>query len=225
MSIKSVFDKYSKEYDGARRRLIPCFDDFYKIAINTIPFAGEKSIRVLDLGAGTGLLSEMVAAAFPESEIILIDISAEMLAVAKTRLKTFRNKISYIENDYTKREMPGKFDAIISSLSIHHLDGSDKKTLFGNCYQSLVPGGIFINADQVAGETPDIEKTYRQKWLAEAGNNGATEDELKAALERMKEDKMSTLSYQLTCLKEAGFSDVNCWYRNDSFVVFSGTKK
>ena len=225
MSIKSVFDKHSEEYDGARRRLIPCFDDFYRIAISSIPFDKDRNIKVLDLGAGTGLSSEMVLLAYPEAEITLVDVSGKMLAIAKSRLGRFQNKIEYREEDYTKVQIEGEYDLIISSLSIHHLNDNEKRHLFGNCYHSLAVGGAFINADQVLGETPEIDKTYRERWLKEVRGNGATEIELAAAFERMKEDKMSTLPYQLSCLREAGFSETKCWYKYYSFVVFGGTKR
>jgi len=225
VSIKSTFDKYSSEYDGARRKLIPCFDDFYRTAITIIPFDKGKKIRVLDLGAGTGLLSEMVALAYPYSEITLIDVSGKMLAIAKSRLSKFNNKIEYIEKDYSQWEIQDKYDLIISALSIHHLNEEEKKGLFTNCYHSLSFGGLFINADQILGESYDIEKTYRQKWLEEVRNNGVSESELESAFERMQEDKMSTLPYQLSCLKEVGFVETTCWYQNFSFAVFSGTRK
>ena len=181
MSIKSTFDKYSAEYDGGRRKLIPCFDDFYRTAISIIPFDKGKTIRVLDLGAGTGLLSEMVAVAYPCSELTLVDVSGKMLAIAKTRLSKSTNKIEYREEDYSEWKIQDKYDLIISSLSIHHLNDSEKKELFGNCYCSLSSGGVFINADQILGESPDIEKMYCAKWLEEVKNNGVSEQELESA--------------------------------------------
>ncbi|MCP4689764.1 MAG: class I SAM-dependent methyltransferase, partial [Desulfobacterales bacterium] len=85
-------------------------------------------------------------------------------------------------------------------------------------------GGIFINADQVLGATPEIEKRYQETWLKQIRENGVTDAELAAARERMKEDKMSTLHDQLLWLKEANFTNVNCWWKNYSFAVFSGRK-
>lgn len=224
MSVKTVFDKYSSVYDCARRKLIPCFDDFYGIAVDIIPFPREESIKALDLGAGTGILSEMVAREFPASEIHLMDVSGKMLLAAKRRLQRYDNIFRYVIADYVHESFDEKFDVIISALSIHHLSCSEKDFLFMKCYELLNPGGVFINADQILGETPAIELHYRRRWVEEVKNNGVTANELKAAFERMKEDKTSTLSYQFDCLAKAGFVEVNCWYKNYSFVVFSGSK-
>lgn len=61
MSIKNAFDMAAKDYDQARKQLIPCFDDFYGTALELIPFETKDRINVLDLGAGTGLFSSLVA--------------------------------------------------------------------------------------------------------------------------------------------------------------------
>ena len=99
-----------------------------------------------------------------------------------------------------------------------------KEELFKMVYSCLKPGGVFINADQVLGETEEIDKVYRTKWIEKVRDKGCTEREMEAALERMKEDKMSPLSHQLSAMSDAGFTQVNCWFKHFSFVVYSGKK-
>lgn len=226
MSIQSAFDKYATEYDSARKKLIPCFDDFYQTAIEEIPFRKDQEIEVLDLGAGTGLMAGFVAEKYPKAKILLIDIAEKMLAEARKKLKCFENDFAFKVANYSDAKTFGKnFDLIISSLSIHHLSDDEKQNLFKSIYSHLKPGGVFINADQVLGDSEEIEKTYQKRWIAQVKANGVTEVELDAALERMKEDKMSTLAAQIQWLKDAGFENANCWFKYYSFVVFSGKKR
>jgi tRNA (cmo5U34)-methyltransferase len=145
-----------------------------------------------------------------------------MLDQAKNSLDKLSNKFSYLVANYSNLELSGSFDVVISALSIHHLTGEEKKSLFKKIFTNLNNGGIFINADQVQGETVEIETKYREVWLRQVQENGIGKSELEAALERMKEDKMSLLSSQLQWLNQAGFEEVNCWYKNYSFVVYSG---
>ncbi|MFW8602564.1 methyltransferase domain-containing protein, partial [Desulfobacterota bacterium M19] len=95
-NIKSVFDKYAAQYNKSRQMLIPCFDDFYKIAVEIIPFKLDKTIKVLDLGAGTGIISYFVASKYEKSDITLIDVSENMLNQAKNSLCKLSNKFSYL---------------------------------------------------------------------------------------------------------------------------------
>ena len=127
MSVVNKFNQKAKEYDSERRALIPCFDDFYGVAIDCIDFK-EDNPKVLDLGAGTGILSQFFLEKYPNAEIVLIDLAEEMLKEAEKRFEGNDN-ISFICDDYITHEFNTKFDIIISSLSIHHLTGTEKKVL------------------------------------------------------------------------------------------------
>ncbi len=224
MSIKNAFDTAAQDYNQARKQLIPCFDDFYGTALELILFETKDRLNVLDLGAGTGLFSSLVAQLYPYAEFTLYDLSDKMLEQAKKRFSDIRVNVEYVIKDYSIDLIERKFDLIISALSIHHLTDAEKETLFSRVFSSLNSNGLFINADQVRGETPYEEEIYKSTWLKQIQEKGIAQQTLDAAFERMKEDKMSTLSDQLSWLKKAGFSEVNCWYRNFSFVVYSGLK-
>jgi len=221
MRISAKSNQYAERYDQARQKLIPCYSDFYKTIIKIIPFASSTPLSVADLGAGTGLLSEQILKVFPHSNMTLVDISEEMLNIAKSRLNVYPN-VEYQLSDYSNEMPSGHYDLIVSALSIHHLTDKNKKQLFRGIKNALKPNGIFINADQVLGESEEIENLYYSTWLAEVKRNSITETELSEALDRMKEDKMATLSSQIEWLKESGFSEVNCWYQNLRFAVYSG---
>jgi tRNA (cmo5U34)-methyltransferase len=225
MSVKESFEKDAKNYNNIRKTLIPCYRDFYEIALDIIPFGQDRELRVLDLGAGTGLFANGVARRFPNAQLTLIDISPAMLQVAEKRFsKNDRNRVSFRIDDYAKSRLQGTYDLIISALSIHHLTDDEKQVLFSKIHTILEPGGFFINADQALGENDIAEKLYRHTWLQQIRNKGIEEKNLQAILERMKEDKMSPLSAQLLWTKNAGFIDVTTWYQFYSFVVYSGRK-
>lgn len=216
------FNENASQYDGQRKKLIPCFDDFYSIAIS-IAETNIHNPNILDIGAGTGLLSFLILEKFPKANLTLIDLSEKMLDVAKERFKTNPN-FTYIMDDYTKYKFNKKYDVIISSLSIHHLTGDEKKQLYHNIYSNLNENGVFINADQVLGGTPYIESLYKRDWKYKVENSGLSKGEILSAYERTKLDKMSTLDDQIKWLKEIGFLDVDCVYKYFNFVVLFGRK-
>jgi tRNA (cmo5U34)-methyltransferase len=220
VSIK--FDEVAHEYDNQRRKLIPCFDDFYNVSVS-IADANSNSPNILDLGAGTGLFSSLILQKYPEAKITLIDISEKMLEVAKSRLKGFTN-VNYVLDDYTNFISHEKYDIIISALSIHHLADTNKLELYKNTYLNLKNKGVFINADQVLGDTSFIESLYKNDWKKKVEASGLSKDEIDSAYARTQLDRMSNLKTQINWLQEIGFSDVDCVYKYFNFVVLYGRK-
>jgi len=225
MTVRTTFNKHATSYDEIREQLIPCFDEFYGTALSLLSFKREQRIDILDLGAGTGLLSGRILEHYPNAHIVLLDISENMLKQAQTRFAGVGTQIEFKLSDFCSEPLIGYYDAIVSALAIHHVNADRKRELFLKIYGHLKPTGLFINADQVLGANAAIEERYRQHWLSQVRAAGVSEITLAEALERMQEDKMSTLFDQLAWLKEAGFKDVNCWYKNYSFVVYSGIKR
>jgi tRNA (cmo5U34)-methyltransferase len=215
MSIRETFDRSAGSYDRSRRQLLPCFDAFYGTALERLPFARDAGIRVLDLGAGTGLLSAFIAERFPRARIELVDISEAMLDRARARFAG-ESRLRFHRLDYLREPLGGPYDAVVSALSIHHASADEKVGLYRSAFAALAPGGAFVNADQVPGD--------REAWLREVREGGVSEEDLAAALERMREDRPSAVEDQLRWLEAAGFRGVGCWYRRHIFAVFGGRR-
>jgi tRNA (cmo5U34)-methyltransferase len=227
MKISEMFNQYAQSYDRTRRQLIPCFDAFYGTAIKLIPYNLNESFKVLDLGAGTGLLAQLILAAFPEAQIELIDIAEKMLEEAKRRFHSYPNQISFHVLDYAGEgalSEPDTYDVIVSALSIHHLTSDEKRLLFQKIFSSLKSPGIFINADQCLGENSFIEDIYQKDWFTRIDVGSMAPTEMEGAKERMKFDKKDPLLQQLQWLREAQFKNIGCWFTDYSFSVYSGMK-
>jgi tRNA (cmo5U34)-methyltransferase len=223
LSVDAPFDE-AAGYDRARRQLVPDLDGFYGAALQSVPFGRDARIRVLDLGAGTGLLSSMVAERFPRSRVTLVDLSVEMLRVARRRFVGEPGRFEFRNMDYARKPLPLGYDLVVSALSIHHLTNGDKKELFERIHDALADGGYFVNADQVQGETPEEETSYREWWLRRVREAGVSDGDLDAALSRMRADRNATLRAQLGWLVEAGFGVVRCAYSEHRFAVYGGRK-
>ncbi len=223
-AVRKAFAADADNYDKPRRKLVPCFDDFYRTALDLIPFKPDDKFEVLDLGAGTGILSGMIAEAFPKARLTLFDVTPEMLMIARARLKPLGKRVRFVTADFAADKETKSYDAVVSALAIHHLPDSGKRHLFSDVFKYLTPGGAFINADQVAGDTAGSDRHSREMWMARARELKVTERDLAAALERMKQDLPASVGQQIFWMREAGFSDVACSYRNLIFAVLSGVK-
>ena len=213
----------ASEYDISRRRLIPCYDLFYATAAELAARSLKiKAPVILDLGAGTGLLSEFIIQKVGNATLYLLDESTDMLSKAQQRLVRYQPKI-FIQS-MTDPLPEGEFHAIISSLAIHHLADEDKRSLFERIYQSLAPGGVFINGEQILGSTAWQQSLYEETHLDGARALGSDEDEIRAAQERMAYDKCATLEYQVEWLRQIGFQNADCFFHHFRFAVYAGWK-
>ncbi|MGO4277089.1 class I SAM-dependent methyltransferase, partial [Paenibacillus sp. TAF58] len=101
--ITTKFNEIAEKYDSQRRKLIPCFDDFYHTATSLVK-VDHGSPRILDLGAGTGLFSSYVINQYPNAILTLIDLSQSMLDIAKRRFGETHTNVTCLAEDYSMFE-------------------------------------------------------------------------------------------------------------------------
>ena len=148
------FDQWSGAYDEDILRMqnegYP-FEGYYQTlgTIQNKVLSGHAK-NILDIGIGTGLLSEVL---YKEGiQITGLDFSAKMLAQARQKMPD-GNFIQFDFNAGLPDELTGKkFDCIISSYAIHHINDYKKAALISQLLNHLNPDGwIFIG--DVAFET------------------------------------------------------------------------
>lgn len=225
MRIEQAFDNSVEYYDNWMKLALPRYDEIFSTALELVPFETNEAVEVLDLGAGTGLFSQHIFSKYPQAEFVLCDLAPKMLEVAKERFHQYRGQFEYIVTDYRDYQSSKRFDLVISSLSIHHLADKEKKKLFRDVYRVLNETGIFINVDQIKGPTLDIQNMYWENWLEKVRKSGAEEEKIQASVQRRTEyDKDALLLDQLNWLSEAGFTNIDCVYKNFFIGVFYASK-
>jgi tRNA (cmo5U34)-methyltransferase len=222
--IKRAFDEAASQYDAQRIFVIPQIEEFYNAAVWAADWEGNRP-AILDIGAGTGLLADLLLTRYPFASLSLLDFSEPMLEKARERFSG-RNHVRYIVADYSSADLVGTYDLVCSALSIHHLSREDKERLYGQIFDALNPGGVFVNADQVLGKSPRIQKRFMEYW-DDFVRDGPLSREEAVEIRRRRDtfDRNEYLDVQIGWLRDCGFSDVDVVYKNRMFVVFTGRKE
>jgi tRNA (cmo5U34)-methyltransferase len=158
--------------------------DYYRLQEETALATGAGASRLLELGTGTGETALRVLARHPGAALTGVDVSDDMLAVARERLPAAALRVARLEDPLPA----GPFDLVFSALCVHHLDGRGKTELFRRVAAVLAPGGRFVIGDVVVPDDPadaitplgeDYDFPSRAdeqlEWLADAGFEASVE--------------------------------------------------
>lgn len=222
--VKSHFDSKYYDYDILIRKLIPKYDDIHRLVVGAIDFPRNKKLEILDLGIGTGQTALALVEKFPSATIDGVDISEKMILQGKERLKNFLDRLNFIEQDIKNLAVKKEYCACVAVLCIHHLHGEQKQTLFRKIFNLLVPNGIFVIGDIIKFdsdvETKEKEKQWRDFLISNLGpKEGSYWFE-----NYQEEDLPSSISEQLTWLKNAGFAETKCLWEYMNYGVLFARK-
>ncbi|HEY3288811.1 MAG TPA: class I SAM-dependent methyltransferase [Anaerolineae bacterium] len=198
------------------------------------------ALRFLDLGCGDGILGATLLGRFPRSHGVMADFSEPMLQAARGQLKSFASQLAFIQADYADPAWVSlvspyaPFDAIVSGFSIHHQPDERKRNLYGELYNLLAPGGLFVNLEHVASRTAWGEKLFDALFIDSLVSfhsrkgSGRTRDEIANEYyyrEDRKANILTSVDVQCDWLREIGFTDVDCYFRIFELAVFGGMKQ
>jgi tRNA (cmo5U34)-methyltransferase len=168
--------------------------------------------RVLDLGMGNGRLIGLLRTRWPSARAVGLDFSPPLLEAARQRFAG-TDGIRVAAHDLME-PLPaavGSFDAVVSGLAIHHLPHARKRSLFGEVFAMLEPGGVFANLDVVESPTPELHERAQAAF-------GFGPDEQDSS------DQPAPLHAQLRWLEDAGFNHVDCFWKWLDLALIAGTK-
>jgi tRNA (cmo5U34)-methyltransferase len=208
------------EYDSLIRRAVPRYDEMTTRLVDYLP---RSATSVLELGCGTGNLTVALAARYPDTKLTVVDAAPEMLAATKARLG--ERTATFVEKRFEDLSFAdGEFDLVVSSISLHHL--RDKGPVYRNVHSALAAGGAFCFSDQLAGATARLHDHNWIRWLEFCRAPGNCSDgEVQSLLDHAAaHDHYTPLPEQFALLERAGFSSVDCVWRNWIWGIIIGER-
>ena len=169
----------------------------------------QHARRILDIGTGDGRLLGLLKIDRPQASAVALDFSPTMLLAARQRFAADPS-VTVVEHDLDQR-LPklGRFDAVMSSFAIHHCVDQRKRSLYGEIFELLEPGGIFCNLAHVASPSPEMHL----RFLDALGVAPEAED---------PSNKLLDAETQLDWLRAIGFAHVDCYWKWSELALLVG---
>ncbi|NDJ60491.1 MAG: class I SAM-dependent methyltransferase [Chloroflexi bacterium] len=185
----------------------------------------EPGKTILDLGYGSGLVDEAIFQRIETAQIVGVDRSEAMMALAAERLAAYPFKFISVTHDMT--DLPAllgpdsplprqQYQIAINVQALHHLPHESLRAGYHAVYEILEPGGYFFQAERIAVPSAAVFDLYHALWAHLDGQYGtqvaASEQSSYAdhvAHLARREDHPAALQAHLAWLAEAGF-DAAC---------------
>lgn len=215
----------AESYDSLIRRAVPRYDEMTARLLEYLP---RDARRVLELGCGTGNLSMHLVSVLPAAALTLVDGSEEMIELVRSRVAESKSsssrRVEYHVARFEELDFPPEsFDLVVSSISLHHVQ--DKARLYARLRSMMHGGGGFCFADQMRGEPDANHRVNWERWLDFCREPGhCTPEEIDSLLEHAAaHDHYTTLTEHSALLSAAGFSQIDCVWRNWMWGIVTAT--
>ncbi|MBI0583801.1 MAG: class I SAM-dependent methyltransferase [Methanomassiliicoccus sp.] len=223
--VRSNFSGKAREYDERITKIIPRYTEMLGVLVSCIVPPEGRRLRVIDIGCGTGALSMALLRAHPDAELTCLDMTENMLDIARERLGHHRDA-RFVLADLYDFEFEGPYDVVMSSLALHHLvTDHDKREVYRKIHDALRPGGQFFNADIVLGSDEEMQEMYMTRWKEFMYLSFPKEEIDHQQVPRYRrEDSPARLVDHLLWLNEAGFRGADVVWKYFNFAVYGGRR-
>jgi ubiquinone/menaquinone biosynthesis C-methylase UbiE len=212
----------ANDYDRAIRTLVPHYDEMIATALALLDALVAPGARFLDLGGGTGALSDAILRARPGAHVTLLDVDVQMLAQARARLARFGERVTFVQASF--HDPLPRADAVVASLALHHIDALDAKArVYAAIRAALPPGGLLLNLDATVSADPVLAAQTFDAWAAAMGAHGIDDATARGHFaDWAQEDRYFSLHEELGALARAGFAHPECFWRRAPQTIYGG---
>ena len=217
--MKRHLDVDAERYDVEIRRFIPHYEEMIATGVEVLSALAPATGRVLDLGGGTGALSSALLDGLPGVQVTVLDVDTDMLREARRRLARYDERVSFQEGSFLD-PLPAA-DVVVASLALHHVHDLKIKTeLYRSIHKTLSPGGVLLNLDAAVTEGARLNGLVFDRMTERMRDHGISDAEARAHFAAWaEEDRYFPLDAELAALREAGFGEVECFWRRQLCAV------
>jgi ubiquinone/menaquinone biosynthesis C-methylase UbiE len=140
------FTRWSESYDRCILQWL-LFGPSHRAILRRIrALVGERSVSILDVGCGTGLLASRIREALPAAKVWGVDLVPDMLRKGADRWQRHSAHVLAVQGDSERLPFPsGSFDIVTCANSFHHYPHQDRAV--AEMHRVLRPSGRLLLVD------------------------------------------------------------------------------
>lgn len=214
-------------FDEHVRKSVPMYDEIHNLITDISHWFTEENTNVYDIGTSTGEVINNLYNEHKNKNInyIGIDTSAEMITKARDRFKNISN-IHIEQADITHKEYIIKNASFITSvLTLQFIPQRKRQNVINKIYNGLLKGGGFVLVEKIIGNNARFDEMWIELYHELKLKNGLTEKEVMAKTRAIRGVmKPYTVNENIHMLKEAGFKDIDMFFKWNNFSGFVAIK-
>lgn len=201
--IRRMFGPYERQISEAYRAAFFDIDAFVERMRQWAP----NATKILEVGCGEGAVTERLNAAYPDAEIIAIDITPRLGRLYKGS----RDKVRFIRCNVQKiaATEPRQYDLVVLCDVLHHVPVAFRQELLDAIRATLAPGGAFVLKEWERTSTPI-------HWLCYATDRWVTGDRIRYMTRDEARERLARSFGETALVAEARFAP---WRNNIATLV------
>jgi len=228
-------DTYVEEWVTRQRAADSTRAQRFQLLCDLFPFPTDATVTILDVGAGYGPVSKFILDHCANATCIAQDGSTPMLQCARQIMASYGTRFQPYQSDlFDKAWLPqqyGPFDAAVSASCLHNLrDFKRISEIYSDIRMHLKPGGVFLNLDLVNAPTLALQQHYGRVTELRRQREGTSPTDVTAMRQEAHQAASHAPAYafpanldeQLAALRAAGFTDVDCFWKDLRQALFGG---
>ena len=221
-------EKVTAVFDDMLKRSIPELESMRR----SVTLIGDKfvtcSTDIVDLGCSRGDgVAPFVEHYGSMNRFVLCDSSEPMLDVCRQRFKGYIDTgCMRLHSLDLSREFPKvRACLVMAVLTLQFIPIERRQSVLKRIYDSIVPGGAFIIVEKVLGATAEIQELFTEQYWALKVANGYSREEVERKAKSLEGVLVpAQTAWNESMLREAGFRQVDCFYRWMNFAGWVAIK-